>query len=64
MGNITCDNEGCMSECARFWSFMVKLTKLLILRYKDMKQCAEYTNRQNGNCEMMCVCGLLWWLFR
>jgi hypothetical protein len=25
MENITCNNEGCIPECARFWSFMVKL---------------------------------------
>jgi hypothetical protein len=36
------------------------LNKLLIQRYKDTKQCAEYTKRQNENSEMMYVCRLLW----
>ena len=26
MENVTCNNEGCVPECARFLSFMVKLT--------------------------------------
>jgi hypothetical protein len=44
--NITCNNEGCIPEYARFWPFMVKLTikthiqghKTMCRTYKQTKQ--------------------------
>jgi len=47
MENITCNNEGCIPEYARFWSFMVKLTiNAKIQGHKTMCRIYKQTKRK------------------